>query len=291
MRTFTGTITALVTPFHHGEVDFASLRQHVDRQVAGGVDGLVPCGTTGESATLTHLEHDRVIESVIEYANRRVPVIAGTGSNSTEEAVYLSQQAEKAGADGILSVTPYYNKPTQEGLFRHFGAIAEKVGLPIVLYNIPGRCGIELAVDTIARLAEAFPNIVAVKHATGRVDDAADLMQRCAIAVLSGDDPLTLPLMSLGAVGVVSVLSNLAPAAVKRLTSAALAGDFVAARAAHRAIFPLAKALLTLETNPIPIKTAMALKGWCSEEFRLPLCPMAAERREKLTQLLERWAE
>jgi 4-hydroxy-tetrahydrodipicolinate synthase len=289
MRKFSGTITALVTPFHHGEVDFAALRQHIERQIAAGVDGLAPCGTTGESPTLTHLEHDRVIESVVEYANRRVPVIAGTGSNSTEEAVYLSQQAEKAGADALLSVTPYYNKPTQEGLYQHFAAIAGQVGLPIVLYNVPGRCGVELSVDTICRLAESFANIVAVKHATGRVDDAAELMSRCPIAVLSGDDPLTLPLMSLGAVGVVSVASNLAPTAVKRLTDAALAGDMAGARLVHQRLYSLVKALLGLETNPIPIKTAMALKGWCSEEFRLPLCPMAPERRTALVQVLERF--
>lgn len=286
MKRFTGTITALVTPFRDGAVDYPALEKLVERQVAAGVEGLVPCGTTGESPTLTKTEHDEVVACVIRAAARRACVIAGAGSNSTSEAVRRSEQAERAGADGLLIVSPYYNKPTQNGLFAHFSAIARATRLPIMLYNIPGRCGVEIAVPTIARLFEAHDNIRAVKHATGRVDDAADLMQACPIDVLSGDDPITWPLMALGATGVVSVLSNLAPRAVRRLTQAALAGNLAEARAAHRALHGWGRALLALETNPIPIKTALALRGLCREEFRLPMCALAPENRGKLEALL-----
>jgi 4-hydroxy-tetrahydrodipicolinate synthase len=284
---FAGTYTALVTPFREGQVDYEALEKIVKHQIAAGVDGLVPCGTTGESPTLTHYEHDEVIERAIKFANRRVPVMAGTGSNSTDEAVYLSSHAAEAGADGLLVVSPYYNKPTQEGLFQHFSAIARAVTLPIVLYNNPGRCGVEISNDTTRRLRESHDNIVAIKHALGRVDPAAELMQTCDIAVLSGDDPITLPLMSLGAVGVISVISNLAPKAVKRLTQAASDGDFAAAREAHRAFYPLAKGLMSLATNPIPIKAAMATRGWCTEDVRLPLCPLSPDERAKLEALLK----
>lgn len=286
MPRFQGTITALVTPLRGGGVDFEALERLVERQIAAGVEGLVPCGTTGESPTLSSEEHAAVIERVVALARRRTAVIAGTGSNCTAEALRMSRHAAEAGADGLLLVSPYYNKPTQAGLFRHFSAIARAVPLPIVLYNIPGRCGVELSVETIRRLHEEHGTIVAIKHATGRVDDAAELAQVCPIDILSGDDPLTLTLMVLGAVGVVSVLSNLAPRAVRRLTQAALAGDFVQARAEHRRLFPLARALLSLETNPIPIKTALALRGLCAEEFRLPLCPLAPENRRRLEELL-----
>lgn len=194
---------------------------------------------------------------------------------------------EQCGTDALLVVAPYYNKPSQEGLFRHFSAVAQATELPIVVYNIPGRCGVEIAIDTLRRLHEAHPNIVAVKHATGSVTGAADLMAACDIPVLSGDDPLTLPLMSIGAVGVISVLSNLAPQAVKRLTQAALGGDYATAQAAHRALYPLAKVLLSLDTNPVPIKAACALQGWCTDELRLPLCPLSAEGRTKLLALLK----
>jgi 4-hydroxy-tetrahydrodipicolinate synthase len=283
---FIGTYTALITPFREGQVDYEALEKIVEHQIEAGVDGLVPCGTTGESPTLTHYEHDEVIEQVIKFANRRVPVMAGTGSNSTDEAVYLSQHAAEAGADGLLIVSPYYNKPTQEGLFQHFSAIARAVPLPIVLYNNPGRCGVEISNETTRRLRETHGNIVAVKHALGRVDPAAELTQMCDIAVLSGDDPITLPLMSLGAVGVISVVSNVAPKALKRLTQAALDGDFATAREAHRAFYPLAKGLMSLATNPIPIKAAMAARGWCTQEVRMPLCPLSLEQRARLEVLL-----
>lgn len=286
MTRFQGTITAIVTPFRDGQVDFESLDRLVERQLAAGVDGIVPCGTTGESPTLSKDEQLAVIERVIKHARGRCAVIAGSGSNDTAAAVKLSQKAAELGADGLLVVNPYYNKPTQRGLFEHFSAVARAVDRPIMLYNIPGRCGVELSVATICKLRQAHHNIVCVKHATGRVDDAAELLCACDIDVLSGDDPITLPLMSLGARGVVSVLSNLLPARVKRLSDAGLKGEFAAARREHKALFPLARVLLSLETNPIPIKTALALKGLCREEFRLPMCPLAPENRARLEALL-----
>ncbi|MCH8806050.1 MAG: 4-hydroxy-tetrahydrodipicolinate synthase [Planctomycetes bacterium] len=287
MNPFKGTFTAMITPFRDGNLDFDALENLVERQIEARVDGLVPCGTTGESSTLNAGEHDRIIERVVRIAKKRVPVIAGTGSNCTAETVQRSRHAAKCGADGLLIVAPYYNKPTQEGLFRHFSAIAEAVDVPIVIYNIPGRCGVEISIETICRLCDRHENIAAVKHATGSVCGAADLMQACDVGVLSGDDPLTLPLMVVGAVGVISVLSNLAPKSVKRLTQAALYDDYGEARDAHRAIYPIARALLSLEINPIPIKTAMAIRGYCAEEFRLPMCAMSAENRAKLEELLD----
>lgn len=286
MPTFKGTITALITTFRAGQVDFTALERLVELQLAAGVDGLVPCGTTGESPTLSREEQQAVIERVVRAARGRTPVIAGAGTNNTADAIARSQAAARAGADGLLLVNPYYNRPTQPGLYEHFAAIARAVDLPIMLYNIPGRCAVELSVATIARLRAGCPNIVALKHATGRVDDAADLINACNIDVLSGDDPITLPLMSLGAVGVVSVISNLAPRAAKRLTDAALRGELAAARAAHHALYPLMRGVLSLETNPIPIKTALALRGLCAEEFRLPMCPLAPENRARLEALL-----
>ncbi len=288
MKPIHGTITALITPFHDGRIDYHTLEKLVERQIEAGVDALVPCGTTGESPTLRGEEHDEVIACVIRTARGRVPVVAGTGTNDTAETVRRTRLAAEIGASAALLVNPYYNRPTQSGLSEHFAQVAQAVPIPLVLYNIPGRTGVELSVATIARLHERFPRIVAVKHATGRVDDAAELLQASPIDVLSGDDPLTWPLMALGAVGVVSVLSNLAPRSVKRLTDAALSGDLAAARAAHRVLFPLARALLSLETNPIPIKTAMALRGLCAEEFRLPMTPIAPENRVRLVELLER---
>lgn len=286
MPIFQGTYTALVTPFRDGQVDHAALEKHVEAQIAAGVDGLVPCGTTGESPTLTAAEHDAVVECVIRTANKRVTVLAGTGANSTAVAVEKSRRAAEAGADGLLLVAPYYNKPTQQGLFEHYSAIAREVPLPQMVYNIPGRCGVEISIETIKRLREAHDNIAAVKHATGSVEGAADLMQACDIAVMSGDDPVTLPLMSIGAVGVVSVVSNLLPRSVKRLTDAGLAGDWAAARAAHDALYRFSRAMLSLATNPIPIKTALAIRGVCGEEFRLPICPLEPEERDVLVGLL-----
>ena len=286
MNPFRGTYTAIITPFRNGELDIAALEAHVERQIAGGVDGLVPCGTTGESPTLAHDEHLEVIKRTVRTANKRIKVIAGTGSNNTAHAIELSRQAAELGADGLLVVAPYYNRPSQEGLFRHYEAIAKAVPLPIMVYNIPGRCGVEISVDTLKRMHAAYPNISSVKHATGSVGGAADLAAVCPIDILSGDDPITLPLMSLGGVGVVSVLSNLAPRAVKRLTQSALAGDWKTALDAHRKMHSLGKALLSLDTNPMPIKTACAMKGWCAEEFRLPMVALSPENRAKLEKLL-----
>jgi 4-hydroxy-tetrahydrodipicolinate synthase len=287
MKPLHGTLTALITPFRDGRLDLAALEALVEQQLAAGVDGLVPCGTTGESPTLSEDEHRQVVTCVVQRAAGRIPVVAGSGTNSTARTIDLARLNAECGADALLVVSPYYNKPSQEGLYRHFSAIATATDLPIVLYNIPGRCGVEISVETLKRLRDAHRNIVAVKHATGSVAGAADLLAACDIPVLSGDDPLTLALMSLGAVGVISVLSNLAPQAVKRLTQAALDGDFIAARSAHRALYPLAKALLSLDTNPIPIKTALAIMGRCAEEFRLPLCELSPENRRKLASLLE----
>ena len=282
---FRGTFPALVTPFVDGKVDFASLEAHVERLIEAGVSGLVPCGTTGESPTLTHAEHDLVIEEVVRFAAGRVPVIAGTGSNSTSEAIGTTQHAEKAGAQAALVVSPYYNKPSQAGLYGHFKAIAECSGLPIMLYNIPGRCGVEISVDTTLRLGE-LPNVEAVKEATGKINNVTEIVRQSDLQVLSGDDNMTLPMIACGAVGVVSVISNLRPRSLKEIVAAALEGDFVRARKEHERMFPLMKGMF-IETNPLPVKTGMAIEGHCREEFRLPLCPMAADTREALMQLLE----
>ncbi|MCB9880418.1 MAG: 4-hydroxy-tetrahydrodipicolinate synthase [Planctomycetes bacterium] len=280
-----GNYVALVTPFKNGTVDFDALSTLVEDQIQGGVAGLVPCGTTGESPTLTHDEHDRVIAEVIRMAEGRVPVIAGTGSNSTDECIKLTRHAETAGASGALVVAPYYNKPTQEGLFRHYHAVAESTGLPIIVYNIPGRCGVEIATETIVRLAE-HPRIAAVKEATGKVTNISELRAKTDIAVLSGDDPLTLASIALGASGVISVLSNLLPDRMTRLVQAALEGEFSTALRVHEELFATMQALMTLATNPIPIKTALAIKGRMREEFRLPLCPMDPASRAKLESIV-----
>ncbi|MAE62364.1 MAG: 4-hydroxy-tetrahydrodipicolinate synthase [Planctomycetaceae bacterium] len=270
---FTGAMTAMVTPFSNREVDEARLRNNVSFQIDHGISGLVPCGTTGESPTLSHDEHRRVVAQVVEAANGRVPVIAGAGSNSTAEALELTQHAKSVGAAATLQVNPYYNKPTQEGLYRHFATIADAVDLPMVLYNIPGRSVVELSPETIERLA-AHPNIVATKEATGSMDVASQVIASTDLTVLSGDDSLTLPLMSIGARGVISVFANIAPKWVTAMTDAALAGDFVSAREQHLSMFPLCKAMF-LETNPIPVKTAMKLLGADSGEMRLPMCEMS----------------
>jgi len=285
---FSGTMVALVTPFRNGRVDFDTLDELVDFHLEHGTNGLVPCGTTGESPTLSHDEHDKVIETVVKRAKGRAPVIAGTGSNSTAEALRLTRHAKDVGADGALLVSPYYNKPTQEGLYRHFGQVAETVDIPIVLYNIPGRCGVEITCDTIVRLRQDYANIVAVKHATGNMDGASELVARSDIVILSGDDSMTLPLMSIGGKGVISVIANLLPAESKILTDAALKADFAAAAAQHKKLFMLSKTMLSLETNPIPIKTAMAMKGMIAEEFRLPMCPMQPVNRKKLETILKK---
>ncbi|MGQ9649709.1 MAG: 4-hydroxy-tetrahydrodipicolinate synthase [Phycisphaerae bacterium] len=286
---FKGSMVALVTPYANGEVDWKTLDALVDFHLDSGTEVLVPCGTTGESPTLTHEENDAVIAAVVRRAKGRVAVLAGTGSNSTAEALAMTRNARKNGADGALLVVPYYNRPTQEGLFQHFSTLAKAVDFPQVLYNIPGRCGTELSVDTIVRLRETHKNIVAVKHATGSMDGASELRVRSDIEIISGDDSMTLPLMSIGGVGVISVLANIVPKDVKALTDAALRGDWETARKWHLKMFKLAKGLLTLEVNPIPIKTAMAIKGMLTEEFRLPLCPMSPANRERLLAVMKEY--
>lgn len=286
---FKGSMVALVTPYADGEIDWKTLDALVDFHLDSGTEVLVPCGTTGESPTLTHEENDAVVAAVVRRAKGRVAVLAGTGSNSTAEALAMTRNARKNGADGALLVVPYYNRPTQEGLFQHFSTLAKAADFPQVLYNIPGRCGTELSVDTIVRLRETHKNIVAVKHATGSMDGASELRVRSDIDIISGDDSMTLPLMSIGGVGVISVLANIVPKDVKALTDAALRGDWETARKWHLKMFKLAKGLLTLEVNPIPIKTAMAIKGMLTEEFRLPLCPMSPANRERLLAVMKEY--
>ena len=285
---FTGTYTAIVTPFRGGKLDEAALKQLVQAQIRGGVDGIVPVGTTGESPTLDFEEHIRVIELAVEFAKGRIKVVAGTGGNATSEAIYLTKAAEEAGADGSLQVAPYYNKPTQEGLFRHFKAIASETALPLMLYSIPGRCGIEIAVETVRRLAAACKNIVSIKEAGGNVDRVSQL--RAALGdkftILCGDDSLTLPFMSVGAQGVVSVASNVIPREVSRMVKAFAAGRVTEARRIHGRFYPLFKDLF-IETNPVPVKTALAMQGLMAAEFRLPLCPMNAKNREVLRATLQ----
>jgi 4-hydroxy-tetrahydrodipicolinate synthase len=266
---FTGAMTAMVTPFREGRLDENRLREQVEHQIKGGIDALVPVGTTGESPTVDFKEHARVIELTVEYARGRVPVIAGVGGNATSEAIELHTIAKRAGAAAGLSVNPYYNKPSQEGLYRHFMTLADRVDLPIVLYNIPGRTGITMSAQTVARL-HAHKNIVAIKEATGSLDMASEILSLCDIMVLSGDDSLTLPLMSIGAKGVISVASNLVPSEIKTMTSAALAGDFKKAAAVHHRLFPFIRSLF-LDGNPVGIKYAMKLAGLDTGELRLPL--------------------
>lgn len=279
-----GSLTALVTPFSDGEVDYPTMAERIEFQIANGTQGLVPCGTTGESPTLSHQEHDRIIEFTIEKAAGRVPVFPGTGSNSTSEALRLTRHAKDAGADGCLIVMPYYNRPTQEGLFEHVRRLAD-VGLPIVLYNIPSRCGIELTVETIVRMYEEIEQVVAVKEATGKVDVASGIASQCDITILSGDDSLTLPICAVGGSGVISVLSNILPGEVRQLCDAALGGDLAAAQAQHHRLFGLFKGVF-VETNPIPIKAAMAMAGMITEELRLPLMPLKPQYRPALAELL-----
>jgi len=282
---FSGAMVALVTPFSDGEVDFETLEELVEFQLEAGIDAIVPVGTTGESPTLSHEEHKQVIQRVVEVVDGQVPVIAGAGSNSTAEAIELTAFAKKVGADATLQVTPYYNKPTQEGFYQHFKAIAEEVDLPMVLYNIPGRCGAGMAPETIARLAE-LENVVAVKEASGSLDQASEIAMRCDITIISGDDSLTLPIASVGGKGVISVIANIVPADVKAMTDLILEGDLVSARQWHRKLFGLSKKMLTLATNPIPIKTAMSILNMCSDELRLPLTPLEQQKRAILEESL-----
>ncbi len=283
---FTGAMVALVTPFHGGEVDFETIDELVDFQLDNGIDAIVPVGTTGECPTLSHEEHKQVIEAVVKRVGGATRVIAGAGSNSTAEAIELTAFAKKVGADATLQVCPYYNKPTQEGFYQHFKAISDEVDLPMVLYNIPGRCGAGLTPETVARLAE-IDNIVAIKEATGSLDQSSEIAMRCDITILSGDDSLTLPLASIGAKGVISVVANIVPADVKALTDLILEGDLVSARQWHRKLFALSKNMLTLATNPIPIKAAMSMLDMCSEELRLPMTPLDDSKKNSLRQTLK----
>jgi 4-hydroxy-tetrahydrodipicolinate synthase len=284
---FQGSIVALVTPFRGGKVDEPTLRKLVDMHVARGTDGIVPCGTTGESPTLSHDEHKRVVEIVIEAAAGRLHVIAGTGSNATSEAIDLTAHAKKAGATGALVVNPYYNKPTQEGLYRHFRAVANAVDLPIIVYNIAGRTAVNIETDTLVRIVKDCPNIVGVKEASGSLDQMTQVILACGpdFSVLSGDDNLTLPLMSVGGRGVISVIANIVPRETAEMTHAALAGDWKLARELHLKLFPLSRAAF-METNPIPVKEAMGMMGMLEPEFRLPMCPMGAANRERLRAIL-----
>lgn len=280
---FQGAMVAIVTPFKNGELDEAALRQLIEFQIANGTQGIIPCGTTGESATLSFKEHERVIEITVEQVNKRVPVIAGTGSNSTEEAIRLTRHAKSAGADAALMISPYYNKPTQEGLFRHFQKVAETVDIPIILYNIPGRTAVNMEPDTIARLAK-IDNIVGVKEAAGSMKQISDIVAKCGedFCVLSGEDYLTFPLLCVGGKGVISVVSNVAPRDMADLCNRFFEGKFAEAQKLYYKLFPLCNALF-YETNPAPVKAALAMMGKIeSDEVRLPLVQMSAANREKL---------
>lgn len=288
---YQGLYTAIITPFKDNAIDTEAFRKLIEAQIAGGVDGIVPVGTTGESPTLSHKEHMEVIRLAIEYAAGRCRVIAGTGSNSTTEAIAMTQEAAAMGADGTLQVCPYYNKPGQEGVYRHFKAIAECSPLPVILYSIPGRSGIEIAVDTVVRLAADCPTITAIKEAGGSVERVNRLVQALPedFAILSGDDALTVPFIACGAKGLVSVTSNVAPAQMKELVTAALSGDGKRALALQKKYYPLMKGLMSLDTNPVPIKAALALRGDITWELRLPLSPLAEEKHAKLADLLRRF--
>ncbi len=281
---FSGSIVALITPFRGGQIDEKALAGLVDFHVDNGTSAVLPCGTTGESATMSHEEHLRVIRVVVEAAAGRIPVIAGTGSNSTAEAIHLTTEASRLGVAGALLVCPYYNKPTQQGLYLHYRKIAEEVDIPQILYNVPSRTSRNIEPETIARLAE-FKNVVAVKEASGSLDQASQIARLCDLTILSGDDSLSLPLMSVGAKGVISVAANAVPARTAALCSAWLGGDPAGALKIHLELMPLFKAMF-VETNPIPVKAAVAAMGMVAEEYRLPLCPLADSSRVKLMAVL-----
>jgi 4-hydroxy-tetrahydrodipicolinate synthase len=285
---FKGSITAIATPFKDNKIDEKAFRGLIEFQIKNGSSGIVPCGTTGESATLNFEEHDRVIEMAIEYAQKRIQVIAGTGSNSTEEAIMLTKHAAKAGADASLQVSPYYNRPTQKGLYEHFKAIASAVDIPIILYNIASRTGVNIEPETMAKLAHDCKNIVAVKEASGSLDQMSRIKSLCPenFELLSGDDSLTLPVLSIGGTGIISVVSNIVPKDVADLVSAFERGDIKKAQGLHYKLLPLIKAVF-IETNPIPVKTAMGLMGLCEPDLRLPMCPMSPDNLEKLKKALK----
>jgi len=286
---FTGTYTAIVTPFRGGQLDEAALERLIKFQIKGGVDGIVPVGTTGESPTVSYEEHIRIVEQAVKFADGKVKVLAGTGANSTNEAIYLTQAAEKAGADGSLQVAPYYNKPTQEGLYQHFKAISKATKLPIMLYSIPGRCGIEIAVETVKRLANDCKTIIGIKEAGGSCDRVSQLRAVLGpkFEIMSGDDSLTLPFMSVGANGVISVASNVIPKEVSQMVRAYARGDARKAGALHTRYYPLFKDMF-IETNPTPVKAALAMMKLIEEEYRLPLVPMNPKNWEVLRTTLKR---
>ena len=284
---FHGALTAIITPFRDGAVDEAALRELIEWQIQSGIDGLVPCGSTGESATLSHAEHERVIKITIEQTRKRVPVVAGTGSNSTAEAIRLTASAREMGADGALLISPYYNKPTQDGIYKHYKTIAASVDLPIFAYNIPGRTGSNIAPETLARLAE-IKNFIGVKEASGSTEQTSDILRLTngKFTVLSGDDALTVPLMAIGAKGVIATIGNAMPREIHELAAAGLAGDFERARQLHYRMLPLMRTLF-IETNPICIKQALAFMGKCCNELRLPLVPMTPPAAEKLKAVMK----
>jgi 4-hydroxy-tetrahydrodipicolinate synthase len=286
---FKGSIVAIVTPFKNDEIDEKALVDLIEWHIAQGTNAIVPCGTTGESATLDYDEHYRVIEITIKTVNGRIPVIAGTGANSTDETIMMTKKAKEMGADGVLLVAPYYNKPTQEGIYRHYRAVAEAVDIPQVLYNVPGRTAVNILPQTVARLAE-IDNIVAIKEATGDMKQVSEILRLCGdrIAVLSGDDFTTFPLMTLGGKGAISVSANVAPRDVSDMCKALEDGNIEEARRLHYKLEPLNKAMF-IETNPIPVKTALSLMGKIQEEMRLPLCPMSSENKEKLKNILKNY--
>jgi len=283
---FSGSLVAIVTPFSKGKFDEKAMADLIEFQIAHGTHGIVPCGTTGESATLTPEEHERVVAVTVEVVNKRIPVIAGTGSNSTDEAIIFTKHAKSVGADGALLITPYYNKPTQEGLFRHFEAVAKVVEIPQILYNIPGRTSVNMLPATTARLSR-IPNIIGIKEGSGSLQQVSEIIHgsKQDFLILSGDDPLTLPMMALGGKGVITVTANVAPTDMAHMVSAALKGNYEEARTLHFKLTPLFSALF-LETNPIPVKAALAMMGKMSEEVRLPLTPLADEYRPKLREAL-----
>ncbi len=284
---FQGSIVAIVTPFKNGKVDEKAYADLIEWHIKEGTNAIVPVGTTGESATLDYEEHHRVIEVAIETVNKRVPVIAGTGANATEETITMTRRAKEAGADGALHVSPYYNKPTQEGIFRHYKAVADAVDIPIVLYNVPGRTSSNVLPETVARLAEVR-NIVAIKEATGSMKQVSDVIRLCGdnITVLSGDDSTTFTLMALGGKGVISVVANVLPKTMSAMCKAVLEGNYDEARKLHYELEPMANAMF-IETNPIPVKTAISLMGKIGEEFRLPLCEMSPANKEKLKDVMQ----
>ncbi|HZK13294.1 MAG TPA: 4-hydroxy-tetrahydrodipicolinate synthase [Desulfobaccales bacterium] len=286
---FKGAITAIVTPFKNGQFDETAYRELIEFQVKSGIHGIVPCGTTGESATLSHAEHKRVVETCIDQVKKRVVVIAGTGSNNTAESVELTQHAEAAGADAALMITPYYNKPTQEGLYQHYKTVATNTRIPIVVYNVPSRTSVNLLPETVARLTD-FPTIKGIKEATGDLKQCAKVLQLCGdkITVLSGDDFTVLPLLAVGGQGVISVVSNVAPGDMAGMCNAFFEGDLAKARALHYKMWPLMEAMF-FETNPTPAKTALKMMGKITGEVRQPLCPLSAANEEKLRQVLQKY--